>query len=112
MAKKPENEPHVHAGNMAKLTESFVNEIVRVEDEMEPLKEEIKDLKASAKSNGLNPLAIANAVKFKRANDKKRRGMQQTAQDTETYLSFLQLTLFPNEGAPLRAAQSADKIKH
>lgn len=111
MAKNPRNPPHVHAGNTQKLTESFINEMVAVEDEMEPLKERMKDLKSAAKDNGLNTKALANAVKFKRADAEKRRGMQQTAQDTDTYLTFIQLTLFPGD-TPEAAVKQADKTKH
>lgn len=98
--KKPKNPPHVHAGNMQKLTESFISEIIAVEDEMEPLKERRKDLMTAAKDNNLNTKALANAVKFKRADADRRRGMQQTAADTDVYLSFVQLTLWPGDAGP------------
>ncbi len=110
MAKKPKNPPHVHAGNTQKLIESFVNEMVACEDEMQPHKDHMKDLKTAAKDNGLNTAALAIAVKFKRADAEKKRGMQQTAADAEVYLAAVQLTLFPGD-APAPTTP-IDKSKH
>lgn len=80
--------------NTSKLVTGFIKEIAQVDDKMEPLKEARADLVKAAKDNGLNSKAIANAVKFYRAESEKRLGMAVTAKDTETYLSFINLSLF------------------
>lgn len=110
MAKKPKHPTHVHAGNMQKMVDSYVGELVAVLAEEEPLKERRKDLLQSAKDNGLDSSALAFTAKFKFADAEKKRKAQERAQNIENYMSFVQLTLFPGE-SPTTPAQT-DKTKH
>lgn len=103
-------------GNTQKLQAGFVDELVRLLVEEEPIKAARKDILAAAKDNGLNTKALTQAAKFKHADGEKRRGMQQTAQDIETYLAAVQLTLFETveEVAPTskKPTKAADKNLH
>ena len=87
--------------NTQKLVEGFIQELTAVEDEidrlMDPLKERRKDILQAAKDNQLKVASLKRAVKFKRASAAKRKAIAEEEQTTETYLSFVQLTLFPGE---------------
>lgn len=99
MAKK-DNEQEAPK-NTQKLVEGFISELIRVEDELdrvsEPHKEHRKSILQAAKDNQLNVPSLKRAVKFKRASEAARKKLQQEEVDTEFYLSFVQLTLFPGE---------------
>ena len=103
MAKKDETNKDEQPRNTQKLVEGFISELVKVEDALErdsePHIEARKDILSAAKDNQLNVKALQRAVKFRRASEKKRQAMIKEEQDTETYLSFVQLTLFPGEAS-------------
>lgn len=81
--------------NTQKLTEGFIQELTAVEDEiereMEPLKERRKDILQAAKDNQLDVDALKASVKFKRADEKKRKRMREKEINTQLYLSFVKI---------------------
>lgn len=94
--KKPDQAPAADAPrNTQKLTEGFIAELVAVEDEiereMEPLKERRKDILNAAKDNQLDLDALKASVKFKRADEKKRKRIREKESNTQLYLSFVKL---------------------
>lgn len=96
--------------NTEKLIGGFVNELAKIEDEIEremdkyikPLQEAKKDLLKSAKDNTLNVEAIKGAVKYKRANNKQRRKIDQLHSDTEQYLHYVQIEMFKADETPAK----------
>lgn len=84
--------------NTSKLITGFIDELTRVEDELDrvskPHKEHRKDILQAAKDNGLKVASLKKAVKFKRAEEQKRAAMKEEEKTTEIYLSFIQLSLF------------------
>lgn len=96
-------------GNTQKLQAGFINELVHLLVEEEPIKQARKDIMAAAKDNGLNTKALALAAKYKHADSQKRAGMTQTAKDAEVYLAAVQLSLF--DGVEEAAKTSKKPVK-
>lgn len=90
--------------NTATLVAGFITELVANEDEidrqtekhLEPLTTHRKDLLKAAKDNQLNVKAIKAAVKFKRAQAAARKALADEIGDTEIYLSYVQIEMFPS----------------
>ena len=95
------------ATNTSTLVAGFISELIRIDDAIDretekhitPLKDNKKDIMGAAKSNNLNIPALKRAVKFKRAEGAARKAMSQELCDTDTYLSFIQLSLFPPDAS-------------
>ena len=89
--------------NTQTLVAGFISELVKNADEIEretdkhikPLTAHRKDLLKAAKDNQLNVKAIKNAVKFKRAEAAARKAMSEEISETEVYLSYVQIDMFP-----------------
>ncbi len=84
--------------NSQKLILGYIEELCKAHDGMdkvcEPFEDHIKDILEQAKLNGVDTDALKDTVKFKRAAEAKRIKLQKKAQNTEVYLSLLQLSLF------------------
>ena len=89
--------------NTQTLVAGFIAELVKNADEIDretekyiaPLTEHRKDLLKAAKDNQLNVKAIKAAVKFKCAEEAARRKMAEEISETEVYLSYVQVEMFP-----------------
>ncbi len=101
MSKKSEVEA---PKNLATVVAGFIVELVANEDEIDrqtekhiaPLTQHRKDLLKAAKDNQLNVAAIKNAVKFKRAQAAARKAIADEIGETEVYLSYIQIEMFPS----------------
>ncbi len=112
--KKPEGETEAMqraGGNTQKLQAGFVNELVNLLVEEEPIKEARKAIMAAAKDNGLNTKALTAAAKFKHADSEKRKAYTETIEACDQYLAAVQLSLFPGEEkASPELKKAAEKV--
>lgn len=100
---KKEADSAAQPKNTQTLVAGFISELVKVEDEIEretdkyikPLTDHRKDLLKAAKDNQLKVSSIKNAVKFKRADAAKRKAIAEEVSETEVYLSYVQIDMFP-----------------
>lgn len=100
---KPASDSPAAPKNTATLVAGFITELVKVEDEIEretekhikPLTDHRKDILKAAKDNQLKVSSIKAAVKFKRADAAKRKAIAEEIGETEVYLSYIQLDMFP-----------------
>ena len=97
-------------GNMQKLQEGMINELVQVLTEEEPLKQRRRDILASAKDEGLDTWALAQAAKFKYGDAEQRRRAQEKVRNLDAYLCAVQLNLFAAE--PDEPKKNGDKNLH
>lgn len=103
MSKKDADSATEAPKNTKTLVAGFISELVANEDEIDrqtekhitPLTDHRKDLLKAAKDNQLNVKAIKNAVKFKRAEAAQRKAIAEEVSETEIYLSYVQIEMFP-----------------
>ena len=101
---KKETDTAAAPKNTQTLVAGFISELVKVEDEIEretekhikPLTDHRKDLLKAAKDNQLKVKSIMNAVKFKRAEAAARKAIAEEISETEVYLSYVQIDMFPS----------------
>ncbi len=68
------------------------------EKHIKPLTDHRKDLLKAAKDNQLKVSSLKAAVKFKRAEAAARKAIAEEIGETEAYLSYVQIEMFPAGG--------------
>jgi len=87
--RKPVHEDAPSTGFAKDHLQSFVERIIRLEEEKKALAEDIKDIYSEAKSTGFVPAALRKVVRIQRMDQSKKAAYDEVESILETYMAAL-----------------------
>lgn len=69
---------------------AYAERITRLEDEALALKEDLKEVRSEAKSNGFNTKALNAAIKFHRMTSEQRQEAEQFQMELDLYVDAIE----------------------
>jgi uncharacterized protein (UPF0335 family) len=69
---------------------AYAERIIRLEDEAVALKEDLKEVRSEAKSNGFNTKVLNAAIKFHRMTSQQRQEAEQFQMELDLYVDAIE----------------------